>query len=605
MTALGIIRPMQNTPYLIPWFISVTLTFFMGVIAIRRRGHFAAIPFIAMCFFATLWAFAYIFELGSTSLAVKYAAIKIEYIGIIGVPLSWTAFALAYSGHGHWLTRRNILLALIFPILTLIVLWTNEYHYWFFTEIGTTTDALSGLLLIWNPLGWWFWLHAVYVYGFLIFGSYYLFREYWNQREIYRSQAVVNMIAILLPWVANGIVIFRLSPVQIDITSVTFSFSILILGWGFFRYGLLDIIPVAHRAVFESISDAVIVVDPTLRIVDMNPAASELFKLQPDEVIGKFFQDILHMQLHLDEKSLRQHGYHKEIVIHIENEPDRWLDISISALHDSSKRHSGQIVTLRDVTSLKENEAALAIARDEAVRANNFKTQLLANVSHELRTPLGIIMGYTDLLSRNSYGELNEKQISVLTRVRESTEYLDKLVSELLDQAQLDSGRLKLSETPFEIREVLGKTCSQLSVLAESKNLEYSAVISDDMPVSIVGDSQRLKQILVNLISNAIKFTETGGVFVRIYKPSPTEWTMQVRDTGPGIPKEAMHMVFESFKQLPEASRIIRKGYGLGLSITKQLITLMKGKITLESQVGQGTTFTITLPIIEEQEAPA
>jgi PAS domain S-box-containing protein len=596
---------MQSTPYLIPWFVSVTLTFFMGVIAIRRRGHFAAIPFIAMCFFATLWAFGYIFELGSTSLAVKYAAVKIEYIGIIGVPLSWTAFALAYSGHGHWLTRRNIMLALIFPIITLFVIWTNEYHYWFFTEISTTTDPISGLLLIWNPTGWWFWLHAVYVYGILVFGSYYLFREYWNQRDIYRSQAVVNMAAIFLPWLANGIVIFRLSPVQIDITSVTFSLSILILGWGFFRYGLLDIIPVAHRAVFESISDGVIVVDPTLRIAEMNPAASELFKLQPNAVIGKSFQDILHMQLHLDEKSLRQHGYHKEIVVHIENEPDRWLDISISALHDSSKHHSGQIVTLRDVTSLKENEAALAIARDEAVRANNFKTQLLANVSHELRTPLGIIMGYTDLLSRNSYGDLNEKQISVLTRVRESTEYLDKLVSELLDQAQLDSGKLKLSETPFEIREVLGKTCNQLSVLAESKNLEFSAVISDDLPISIVGDSQRLKQILVNLISNAIKFTETGGVYVKIFKSDSATWTMQVRDTGPGIPKEAMHMVFESFKQLPEASRIIRKGYGLGLSITKQLINLMRGNITLESQVGQGTTFTITLPIIEEQESPA
>ncbi|MDP1545210.1 MAG: histidine kinase N-terminal 7TM domain-containing protein [Anaerolineales bacterium] len=593
---------MQNTPYLIPWFISVTLTFFMGVIAIRRRGHFAAIPFIAMCFFATLWAFGYIFELGSSSLAVKFAAVKIEYIGIIGVPLSWTAFALAYSGEGQWLTKRNITLALIFPVITLLVLWTNEYHYWFFTEVGATTDPISGLLLIWNPPGWWFWLHAFYVYAILVFGSYFLFREYWNQRAIYRSQAVVNMVAILLPWIANGIVIFRLSPVQIDITSVTFSLSILILGWGFFRYGLLDIVPVAHRAVFESISDAVIVLDPTLRIVELNPAAADLFKLQPNSIIGKFFQDILHMRLHLDETSLRQHGYHKEIVVHIGNEPDRWLDVSISALHDSSNRQGGHIVTLRDVTSLKENEAALAIARDEAVRANNFKTQLLANVSHELRTPLGIIMGYTDLLSRNSYGEMNGKQISVLGRVRESTEYLDKLVSELLDQAQLDSGKLKLAETSFEIREVLGKTCNQLSVLAEAKNLEFSAVISEDMPISIVGDSQRLKQILINLISNAIKFTETGGVSVRIYKSSPAEWIMQVRDTGPGIPRESMHMVFESFKQLPEASKIIRKGYGLGLSITKQLITLMNGSITVESKVGQGTTFTITLPLVEEKE---
>jgi len=318
--------------------------------------------------------------------------------------------------------------------------------------------------------------------------------------------------------------------------------------------------------------------------------------------MGKPFQEALRPWIQLSETSLRQHGYHREIILQNDGQPERWLDLFISALHDSSNRHGGQIVTLRDVTSLKENEAALAIARDEAVRADSFKSQLLANVSHELRTPLGIIMGYTDLLKRESYGGLNEKQTDVLARIRESTEYLDKLVSELLDQAQLDSGRLKLSRTSFEVREVLGKTCNQFSVLAEAKKLEFTAIISDDMPVSIIGDSQRLKQILVNLISNAIKFTEKGGVSIRIHRSASAEWKMLVADTGPGIPPEARQAVFEPFKQLAEAGRIIRKGYGLGLSISRQLIRLMGGDIVLESQVGKGTTFTATLPLITEED---
>jgi signal transduction histidine kinase len=123
------------------------------------------------------------------------------------------------------------------------------------------------------------------------------------------------------------------------------------------------------------------------------------------------------------------------------------------------------------------------------------------------------------------------------------------------------------------------------------------------MPISIVGDSQRMKQILVNLISNAIKFTETGGVTVKIYKSDTSLWQMQVSDTGFGIPENAVQSVFEPFKQLPEANRIMRKGYGLGLSITKQLIRLMGGDITVESEVGKGTTFTATLPLITEMEA--
>ncbi|HNE06345.1 MAG TPA: histidine kinase N-terminal 7TM domain-containing protein, partial [Anaerolineales bacterium] len=431
---------MQPTPLLYPWLLSVTLTFLTGLYAFRYRRHVAAIPFILMCFFASFWALCYIFELGATSLELKTWGVKLGYIGILGLPLSWTAFALAYSGHTSWITKRNIMLALIFPIITLIVIFTNQYHHWFFTDFGLQTDSASGLILIYDPLGWWFWLHAVYTYGILIFGSYFLVREYWEKREVYRSQIIINMTAILLPWISNGIVLAGLLPVRIDITSVMFSISILIFGWGFLRYQLLDILPVAHRAVFESISDSVIVLDPELRIIELNPAAVEMFKLNIGDVLGKSFQSVFRPWVQLNDKALQTHGYHREIILENDGEPVRWLHLYVSALRNGASTTEGHIITLRDVTSIKENESALAIARDEAMQANSFKSQLLANVSHELRTPLGIILGYTDLIVRRSYGDLTEKQVNILGRIKDSTQYLDGLVSELLDQAQLDSG---------------------------------------------------------------------------------------------------------------------------------------------------------------------
>ena len=572
----------------------------MGLYALRFRRNKAARPFIAMCFFASVWALGYIFELDSTSLAVKLWGVKLGYIGVIGLPLSWTAFALIYSGHSEWLTKRNILLVLIFPIVTYIVILTNEFHGWFFTRVGLRTDATSGLILIDNPLGWWFWLHAAYIYGVLIFGCYYLIREYWEKRDIYRSQIIINITAILLPWISNGIVIAGLMPIRIDITSVMFSISVLILGWGFLRFHLLDIIPVAHRAVFESISDAVIVLDADLRIVDLNPAALELFRIRPENTMGNSFHDSFRPWFQLSDRALRTHGYHREVVLENEGDPMRWLHLFISTLRNGANQSDGIIVTLRDVTSLKENEAALAIARDEAMQANSFKSQLLANVSHELRTPLNIILGYTDLIVRKSYGDLTDKQVNILGRIKDSTQYLEGLVSELLDQAQLDSGRLKLSQRSFEPREVLGSTCNQLSVLAESKDLFFQASIANNMPTAIVGDAQRLKQILVNLISNAIKFTETGGITVEIAAPTQTEWHMRVTDTGPGIPEDSLSSIFEPFKQLSNVNKTFRKGYGLGLSITRQLVRLMGGNIQVQSTVGKGTTFTITLPLIIE-----
>ncbi|MCE7858927.1 MAG: PAS domain S-box protein [Chloroflexi bacterium CFX2] len=593
---------MQYTPLLYLWGLSVILTLTLGVYSLRFRRHPASVPFIAMCFLASLWAASYILELGGTTLAVKVWGLKIGYLGVIGVPLSWTAFALAYSDRREWLTRRNVLMASVFPVATYLVILTTESHGWFFRTMNLQTDPATGLILIDNPLGWWFWLHAAYIYGMLVFGTYLLLREYWEKRDVYRSQIIINITAILLPWIANGIVISGLLPVHIDITSVTFSASILILGLGFLRYRLLDITPVAHRAVFESISDAVIVLDGDLRIVELNPASLDIFNLNHGSVIGKPFREVFRPWIFINENDLQTPRYYKEILVQDDGGPMRWMHLHVSALKNGSSQNEGWIVTLRDVTSIKENESALAIARDEAMRANSFKMQLLANVSHELRTPLGIILGYTDLIARKSYGDLTEKQVNILGRIRDSTQYLDVLVSELLDQAQLDSGKLKLSIAAFEPREVLGSVCSQLSLLAEAKELTFQATISDAMPLSIVGDSQRIKQILVNLISNAIKFTETGGITVDIFTNSLTEWNMRVADTGPGIPPEALQSIFEPFKQLAEANKSLRKGYGLGLSISNQIIKLMGGTISVESTVGKGTTFTVRLPLITESE---
>ncbi|GAB1471893.1 histidine kinase N-terminal 7TM domain-containing protein [Chloroflexota bacterium] len=590
---------MQATPILYPYILSFILTFCMGLYALRYSKHAAAVPFIAMCFFASVWTLGYIFELGSASLTAKLFGLRLEYIGIIGLPLSWLAFALAYSGLSALLTKRNILLVLIFPILTYIVVLTNPYHHWFFTSVGLQTDAVSGLILIKNPLGWWFWLHAAYAYTLLIIGAYYLISEYWEKREVYRFQILINITAILLPWIANGIVLTRILPSPIDITSIMFSASILILGWGFLRYRLLDILPVAHHAVFESISDAVIILDPSLRVVEFNPAAQELFNLNPSVVLGHSFHDVMKPWVQLKDSALRTHGFHREVVLEKDDKPIRWLHLFVSTLRNGSH---GQIITLRDVTSIKENESALAIARDEAMQANSFKSQLLANVSHELRTPLSIILGYTDLIARKSYGDLNEKQLSILARIQDSAQYLDTLVSELLDQAQLDSGRFKLDEAPFEPREVLASIFSQLSILAEAKNLKFIHTITDKLPVAILGDSQRLKQIVVNLIANAIKFTETGGITVEVSAPQPDQWSIRVVDTGPGIPPELLGTIFEPFRQLANVHKTLRKGYGLGLSITRQFISLMGGTITVKSTVGTGTIFTVTLPLVTAPE---
>jgi signal transduction histidine kinase len=201
------------------------------------------------------------------------------------------------------------------------------------------------------------------------------------------------------------------------------------------------------------------------------------------------------------------------------------------------------------------------------------------------------------LLQDGAFGPLSEPQRTITAEVIDSTQYLTNLVEELLDQAQVETGRVTLRLSPFALKDLVDQVEAKMRVLAQAKGLALTFDIAAEMSPLLLGDQHRLQQILVNLVSNAIKFTGAGAVAVRFYRPDPEHWAMQVSDTGPGIPKEAQAYIFEPFRQVDGSVTQEHKGTGLGLSIVKQLATLMGGQITLESEVGQGSTFTAVLPL--------
>ena len=240
---------------------------------------------------------------------------------------------------------------------------------------------------------------------------------------------------------------------------------------------------------------------------------------------------------------------------------------------------------------------ALAQARDTAVKASQFKSELVAKVSHELRTPLGAIKGYAQLMQMGSYGKLSPKQDEPLELIISSTNYLTLLVNELLDQAKLESQKLILQANPFEPTRMVRDVELRMRVLAEYKGLKFNIVIDPTLPKELIGDVTRLQQILTNLLGNAIKFTESGFVNTNIKKLGTDQWSLQVVDSGPGIPQKAQATIFEPFGQVDGSATREHSGTGLGLSISKQLVELMGGTISLQSEVGQGSTFTVTLPL--------
>ena len=234
---------------------------------------------------------------------------------------------------------------------------------------------------------------------------------------------------------------------------------------------------------------------------------------------------------------------------------------------------------------------------DQAVEADRLKSQLLTSVSHELRTPINAIQGYSQLLVEDAYGEMTSEQKTTIQRVQLNTTQLQGMVNNLLDRAQLEQGRLALRNAPFSPADFLETTHSALSILASSKGLELTSEIAPDVPAMINGDVLRLQQILFNLTSNALKFTEKGSVHAKIFLPDATHWALAVSDTGIGIAPEAQANVFAAFWQVDSSATRKYRGSGLGLSIVKQLAELMGATVTLTSELGKGTTFTVTFPL--------
>ena len=250
----------------------------------------------------------------------------------------------------------------------------------------------------------------------------------------------------------------------------------------------------------------------------------------------------------------------------------------------------------------------LADANDRLRELDRLKSRFLSMVSHELRTPLSAIQGFSEMLLAGIYGPITPGQRNALDRITGNTLRLLDLVGDLLDRARIEAGQLALHLHPFSPAELAEDVETTLNVLAQSKGLTLTTSVASDLPALIRGDEARLRQILMNLVNNGLKFTERGGVMLHMSLsqdksggPEPT-WIVSVSDTGPGIADEERAAVFEPFRRVDDSSTRREMGVGLGLSIVRDLIELMDGTLTLESTVGLGSTFTIVLPLLPEKE---
>ena len=366
---------------------------------------------------------------------------------------------------------------------------------------------------------------------------------------------------------------------------------------------------IKFRAITESAQDAVIMCDSIGLVTFFNSSAERMFGYHKGETIGKKLYEIIAPEVYWDMiemgfKQFRNTGQGMMIGRVVEMEGKRKngttfpVELSVSSFFLNGAWNATGI--LRDISERKKIELELIEAREGALNAVRTKSEFLANMSHEIRTPLNAIIGTSDLLWET---DMDAAQRNYLRVSRNASENLLTLINDILDLSKVEAGRVELEKIKFNLIENVEKVCETLALRAQEKNIELNCWVHPLTPEWVIGDPARLRQVLINLIGNSVKFTEKGEITLHLKPTSIDEVYFSVVDTGIGIPEAKVESIFMSFTQADSSHTRPFGGTGLGLTICSKLVELMEGTIEVESEIGKGSNFFFSCRLPKAQEA--
>jgi PAS domain S-box-containing protein len=361
-----------------------------------------------------------------------------------------------------------------------------------------------------------------------------------------------------------------------------------------------------YQLMVDSVRDyAIFMLDPNGHVASWNQGAQRLKGYTADEIIGRHFSEFYQQEDILSGKPSRElkvaasEGRFEDEGFRVRKDGSTfWANVIITTVRDEAGTLVGFAKVTRDLTERRAAEEkaivdARRLARSES--ANSTKSEFLAAMSHELRTPLNAIAGYTELLSLGLGGPVTTEQADYLERIRKSQQHLMGIISDLLNFSRIEAGHLSYDITSLSLARVIEAVTPMVQPAATKKGIKLKWETPRNECLAL-GDAARVDQVLLNLLSNAIRYTASGGSVTITCGASGETASVGVTDTGPGIPLEKQESIFEPFVQLGRSLSSAHEGTGLGLSISRNLARAMSGDLTISSKVGKGSTFTLTLP---------
>lgn len=370
-----------------------------------------------------------------------------------------------------------------------------------------------------------------------------------------------------------------------------------------------------YRALLDAQADIILRQDRHQRLTFANASFYRLFGLTPQDALGKPFSPTV-LETEPETSPIGAPSYRAQCLLTVDG--PRWIAWESHELPPGEDGVCEQQLVGRDITEERKIADELYEARNQAEAANRAKSRFLAAMSHEIRTPMNGILGMANLLSDT---KLTPEQKTYAAAIDRSARTLLGLIDEILDFSKIEAGKLVIDQSPFSLADCVQSSVELMAPRAFEKNIELAWIMDPDLSGEVIGDEVRVRQVLLNLISNAIKFTDDGGVIVSVRRRSPTPksgtqiaaanavpgvgFSIEVRDTGIGLTPDDMAELFQEFEQADAARRRGSGGTGLGLAISKRLVTAMNGCIRVEATPGRGTTFIVDMTLPRSRQKPS
>lgn len=554
---------MQFTLYQIPLLVSSLFSAIIIALLYRRKkavGRKFLILFLSSIF---IWSVADFFNLLNTTLNAKIFWSNFSYFGVATFSIFLILFVLEYIGKGELINRSKIILLSIIPIITIILIWTNEHHH--LMRQSFFIQNISGLLALGKVYGTWFWIQFIYAHSIVIISSVLIFYSLSLSLNIYKKQGIIFLIGILGPLISNLLYVSRIVSFPIDMTSVSFAITGMVLYWGITRENLLDFVPTVYMEVFNEIPDGVLILDSVNQVVGMNPSAESIFNIKFSDIRRMNLQELINWNEF--NKFINEHRYSENYHGSFSHN-NKYYDVNLKTIYDKKHSSIGKLIVLHDISKRRAMEEQL-INSNKQIEGLNDTLQIIHKIlRHDLLNKF-TIMKFTFEIYKESGDKL------ILDKLENSIDNGVELINRLRELESFIIAKGDLIHIP--VRDIVERVSTTITVPIEIKG--NANVIADDA----------LFSVFENIMRNSVVHGKTDRIKVDIKSKNKIS-TIKVTDFGKGILEDIKDKIFEEGISYGE-----NKGSGLGLFIVKKTIERYGGEIKVEDNKPSGAIFIIKL----------